>query len=135
MDGAGLEAGSGAEGELEAGGGLEGEFEAAAGASEEGCGDAAEGVTDGERGCEAGAEGEVGGSLEEGATAGLDATREGDNVLAVTLLDMIAKIAQARRRGRRRRRRTKERLVKPGSGQGQETMGPSRFEGRLGWRR
>jgi hypothetical protein len=111
VEGAGLEAGSGAEGVLEAGGGLGCEFEAAAGASDEGCGDAAEGVTDGERGWEAGAEGEEGGLLEEGAdegaAAGLDATKEGDNVLAVTLLDMIAKIAQPGRQGTRSSGRTK----------------------------
>lgn len=105
VDGAWLEAGSGAEGELEAAEGLEGGFEAAAGVSDEGCGDAAEGVTDGERGWEAGAEGEVGGLLEEGAdegataAVGLDATKEGDNVLAVTLLDMIAKRVQPTRQG------------------------------------
>lgn len=135
VEGGGLEAGSGAEGELEAGGGVEGEFEAGVGASDEGCGDAAEGVTDGERGWEAGAEAEavVRGLLagaDEGATVGLDATKEGDNVLAVTLLDMIAKIAQAGRQGTRKQERTKERLARQrDEQQGQETTGPSRLDG------
>ena len=118
VEGGGLVAGLGAEGELEAragleadcAGALEGAAEAGVGAEAagEGCG-AVEGVTDGggggaeegeEGGGGGGAEGEaeaavfVARGAEEAAAAGLDATKESDNVLAVTLPDMFAMVAR-----------------------------------------
>ena len=106
---------------------------AGAEASVLGCG-AAEGVTDGEAGPEGAVEaggaeegadsssegaGEEAGSeagAEEGATSELDATIEGDNVLAAGLLDMLTTtIAQPKRP----RTQSKERLGR-GSEQGTE---------------
>jgi len=117
----GAEEGAAAEGVLEACGVSDGlsagglEEGAGAEASVLGCG-AAEGVTDGEAGPEGAVEaggaeegadsssegaGEEAGSeagAEEGATSELDATIEGDNVLAAGLLDMLTTtIAQPKR--------------------------------------
>lgn len=114
LDGAALEAGGGgsdegaaAEGVLEAGGGLEGEsaggLDEAAGAEGSVGAGAADGVTDGEgRSDEGGSEdgAEAGGADEDNASgadeaAGADEGErmEVDNVLSVTLLDMMATMA------------------------------------------